>query len=204
MAVDLGENNLATTSNGTIYGGGTLRDKRDKFLGYRRRLQSNGSRAAKRHLKRISGIEHRRVRDVNHIVSKSIVAEAIQSGVRAIVLEELTNIRLRIKAKKRIRSRLHRWAWEELQRFVEYKAQAVGISIVYVNPAYSSQICSRCGVLGIRHKHRFSCSNCGCYQHSDRNAAINLLRLGESVVSPMALVNVPIVAAVRPVTSFSL
>jgi putative transposase len=204
MAVDLGENNLATTSNGTIHGGGTLRDKRDKFLAYRRRLQSNGSRSAKRHLKRISGREHRHVKEVNHIVSKSIVAEAVQSGVRAIVLEELTNIRQRIKAKKRIRSRLHRWAWDELQRFVEYKAQAVGISVDYVNPAYSSQICSRCGFLGVRKKHRFSCSSCGCYQHSDRNAAINLLRLGESVVSPMAPVNVPIVAALRPVTSFSL
>ena len=33
------------------------------------------------------------------------------------------------------------------------------------------------------------------FQHSDRNAAINLCKLGESVVSPTAPVNVPKVAA---------
>jgi hypothetical protein len=62
--------------------------------------------------------------------------------------------------------------------FVEYKVQRAGISIVYVYPTYSSQVCSRCGVLGTRHKHTFACSSCRGYQHSDRNAAINLLRLG--------------------------
>jgi len=43
FAVDLGENNIATTSKGTIYGGGQLRHKRDKFLARRRKLQSNGN-----------------------------------------------------------------------------------------------------------------------------------------------------------------
>lgn len=40
----------------------------------------------------------------------------------------------------------------------------------------------------------FPRSNCGSYQHSDCNAAINLLKLGESVVSSTALVDVPMVA----------
>ena len=195
MSADLGENNLATTSNGTIFGGGELRDTRDRFLARRRKLQSNGSASAKRCLKRISGKEHRRVKYVNHVVSKAIVAEAVLVGAKQIVLEDLTNIRLRIKGNKRMRSRLHRWSWDELQKFVEYKAQARGIGIVYVNPAYTSQTCSRCNSLGFRRKHRFTCPSCGSYQHSDRNAAINLLRLGESVVLPTAsFVNVPMVA----------
>lgn len=194
FAVDVGENNLATTSNGTIHGGGKLRHKRDKFLARRAKLQSNGSRSAKRCLKRVSGRERRHVKETNHIVSKSIVKEAIESGAKVIVLEDLTNIRKRIKGNKRIRSRLHRWSWYELQQFVEYKAQAQGIKVVYVNPAYTSQTCSKCDCLGSRHKHLFKCSNCGSSQHSDCNAAINLLKLGESVVSSTALVDVPMVA----------
>ena len=48
FAIDVGENNLATTSSGKIHGGEELRHKRDRFLARRRKLQSNGSRSAKR------------------------------------------------------------------------------------------------------------------------------------------------------------
>lgn len=194
FAIDVGENNLATTSNGTIYGGKKLRNKRDKFLARRAKLQSNGSRSAKRCLNRISGRERRHVKETNHIVSKSIVKEAVESGAKVIVLEDLTNIRKRIKGKKRMRSRLHRWSWYELQQFIKYKAEANGIKILSINPAYTSRVCSKCNCLGSRHKHLFKCSNCGSCQHSDRNAAINLLKLGESVVSSTASVKMPMVA----------
>ena len=195
IAVDVGENNLATTSKGTIYGGGELRHERDKFLARRSKLQSNGSKSAIKCLKRISGKERRHVKETNHIVSKAIIEEAVECGANRIVMEELTNIRTRIRGNKRIRSRLHRWSWDELQKFVEYKAQARGIGVVYVNPAYTSKSCSVCDSLGSRHKHLFKCSNCGSYQHSDRNAAVNLLKLGESVVSSTASVNMPMVVA---------
>lgn len=195
LAVDLGENNLATTSTGTIYGGGELRDKRDRFLDRRRKLQSNGTQAAKRCLRKISGREQRHVREVNHLVSKAIVKEAIEIGARCIVMEDLTNIRKRVRGNKRMRTRLHRWAWYQLQEFVEYKAKAYGIEVVYLSPAYTSLTCSCCGCLGHRQKHRFTCSHCGSWQHSDRNACQNLCKLAESVVPATAPVNVPMVAA---------
>ncbi len=195
FAIDLGENNLATTSSGTIYGGGELRHKRDKFLDRRRKLQSNGSKKAKCCLKRISGRERRHVKEINHCVSKAVIKEALCLGAKTLVLEKLTNIRKRIKGNKRLRTRLHRWPWRELQQFLEYKAEAHGIEVVYVNAAYTSVTCSSCGSSGIRHKHLFQCSTCGSFQHSDRNAAINLCKLGESVVSPTAPVDVPKVAA---------
>lgn len=194
FGIDCGENNLATTSTGTLYGGGELRHKRDKFLARRKKLQSNGSRAAKQLLKRISGKEARCVKETNHLVSKSIIKEAIGLGVKTIVLEDLKHIRKRIKGNKRMRSRLHRWPWHQLQRFIEYKAQTEGINIHYVCPAYSSLTCSFCSCLGTRHKHQFKCSNCGSYQHSDRNAAINHCKLAESVVLATASVNRPMVA----------
>ena len=137
FAVDLGENNMATTSRGTIHGGGELRHRRDVFLDRRRKLQSNGSKASKRCLKRISGKERQRVKETNHCVSKHIVKEALEMGAKVIVLEELTHIRKRIRSGKRLRTRLHRWPWRELQVFLEYKAQAERIQVVYVNPAYN-------------------------------------------------------------------
>ena len=80
-----------------------------------------------------------------------------------------------------MRSRLHRWSFDQLRQFVEYKAQAAGIQLLYVNLAYTSQTCSCCGNLGHRLKHRFSCSTCGSLQHSDLNASRNILRLGRSI-----------------------
>jgi IS605 OrfB family transposase len=104
-------------------------------------------------------------------------------------------IRDRLRAGRRMRTRLHRWAFRQLQSFVEYKARAVGISVEYVNPAYSSQTCSACGQLGTRLKHRFECS-CGLRAHADLNASRNLARIGETAVSPRAVVNTPDVGRV--------
>jgi len=166
IAVDLGENVLAATSTGKLFGGGPLRARRDEFLAHRKRLQSKGSQAAKQRLRKISGREKRVVRHVNHCVAKQIVSEARKKGCSTIILEDLKNIRDRIKAGKKVRSRLHRWSFDQLRTFVEYKAVAEGIKVIYVHPAYTSQVCSCCSAFGNRLKHRFSCSTCGSLQHS--------------------------------------
>ena len=132
---------------------------------------------------------------VNHETSKAILEEARRIGAATIAMEDLTHIRDRLRAGRRMRARLHRWAFRQLQGFVEYKARAIGISVVYVNPAYSSQTCSACGQLGARLKHRFECS-CGLRAHADLNASRNLARIGETAVSPRAAVNTPDVGRV--------
>lgn len=178
MGIDLGDNVLAATSTGKLFGGGPLRSRRDRFLGMRARLQSNGSQSAKQQLRHISGKERRNVKHVNHCISKQIVLEAQRNGCSTIIMEDLKNIRTRIKAGKKMRSRLHRWSFDQLRQFVAYKAEAVGIQVQYVSPSYTSQTCSQCFSLGVRVKHRFSCSNCGSLQHSDLNASRNILGLG--------------------------
>lgn len=196
LGVDLGENNMATTSSGMIISGGKIRHERDKFLAKRRRLQSNGSQSARQLQKKISGKEGRRMKQINHEVSKQIVAEAIKQNTGIIVLEDLTNIRTRIKAGKRMRTRLHRWSFKQLQSYIEYKAAGRGLSVIYVNPAFSSQECSFCGALGIRNGHHFKC-NCGNQQHSDLNASRNLCRFALSIGSATCAVNRTHVAAIR-------
>ena len=116
------------------------------------------------------------VKHVNHEISKAIVQEAVDANASEIRLEDLTNIRDNIKAGKRVRTRLHRWSFRQLQDFIAYKAQAVGIEIKYINPAYTSKSCSVCGNIGTRVKHKFSCKNCGHLSHSDVNAASNIAK----------------------------
>jgi putative transposase len=190
MGLDVGEVTLAAASTGKIWGGEALRHRRDHYLALRRRLQSNGSRSAREKLRQVSGKERRRVTHINHETSKAIVLEAQRVGASRIALEDLTHIRNRIKAGKRIRTRLHRWAFRQLQTFVEYKAHAVGIMVEYVNPAYTSQTCSACGALGQRVRYRFECS-CGLRAHADLNASRNLARIGSGAPLPRAAVNTP-------------
>ena len=191
LGVDVGENKIASTSSGRVFDGGKLRHDRDKFLSHRRRLQSNGSQSAKQKLRGISGKERRHVTHVNHCISKAIVAEAVSCGASEIRLEDLTHIRDRIKSGKRMRARLHRWSWRQLQDFITYKAQAVGISVNYVNPAYTSQTCSVCHELGKRVKHHFSCAHCGYVAHSDINGARNIATFAGVLISARGSVNCP-------------
>ena len=196
LGVDLGENVLAATSSGKLFGGDKVRHERDQYLAKRRRLQSNGSQSAKQLLKKISGKEARRTRQINHEVSKRIIKEAINQHAGVIVLENLTNIRKRVKGGKKLKLRLHRWSFYQLQTMIQYKAEALGLSVLYVNPAYSSQECSDCGCLGVRKRHQFTCS-CGNQQHSDLNASRNLCRFALSIDSTTRAVNRTHVAAKR-------
>ena len=194
MGVDIGENNLAATSTGALFGGGQLSYERDKYLALRRRLQCNGSKSARQLLAKVSGREARHVKHVNHEVSKAIVAEAVKNGCSTIAMENLTNIRKHIKVGRKMRTRLHRWAFRQLQNFVAYKAESAGIRVVFVDPAYTSQTCSVCGALGNRSRHRFSCPSCGRLAHADLNAGQNIASLGRTAVRSTGAVSRPNVA----------
>jgi len=61
-----------------------------------------------------------------------------------------------------------------LQRLVEKRANERGIEVIYVNPAYTSKRCSRCGNFGRRSRKRFECTHCGYSAHADVNAAFNI------------------------------
>jgi putative transposase len=196
MGVDIGENNLAATSTGKIFSGKRLRFERDCFLAERRRLQSNGTQSAKQKLCKISGRETRHVKHVNHEVSAAIIAEAKRSGVSLIVLEDLTDIRERIRAKKRERSRLHRWPFQQLQEFICYKAENAGIEVRVCNPAYTSHTCANCLMMGKRKKHQFRCESCGLLAHADCNASRNLARIAVSADITRATVSWPNVGTI--------
>ncbi len=71
-------------------------------------------------------------------------------------------------------------AWSQFATFLAYKAAWAGRRCVAVNPAYTSQDCSRCG-----HRQKktlaervHSCACCGLTLDRDHNAAFNILRLG--------------------------
>src|SRR5215467_5202910 len=138
LGVDLGFNRVAVTSDNKFHTAKNIRHKTACYKRTRRSLQANGSKSAKRALKRVSGRERRFVAYANHCVSKQIVADAKANNQR-IVLEDLNGIRETGKAKC-----VHSWSFAQLQWMIGYKAAKAGVEVVYIDPRYTSQTCSLC------------------------------------------------------------
>jgi putative transposase len=69
---------------------------------------------------------------VNHCISKQVVKKAERTE-RGIALENLTNIRERVRARKPQRLLLHSWSFADLQNKIAYKAQRAGVPVVFVS-----------------------------------------------------------------------
>ena len=121
--------------------------------------------------------EQRWIRDLNHKTSRQLVNLAEQEHVGTIVMENLKNIRKTAKSIKKADRNINSWAFYELQQFIEYKAKLAGIKIIYINPKYTSQRCSKCGKIekGNRKGNLYSC-NCGNRIHADLNASRNIAK----------------------------
>jgi IS605 OrfB family transposase len=180
IGVDLGIANIATTSTGNRHSGRRLNRTRENDRTLRTRLQKKGTRSAKRRAKRHAGKEARRTRDINHKISKHIVAEAQRTG-RGIALEDLGGIRERARLKKPQRVTINSWAFAQLGAFIEYKARRAGVPLVHVSPAYTSQECSQCHHIDKRNRPSqavFTCRNCGFVEHADLNASHTIAARG--------------------------
>jgi len=60
-----------------------------------------------------------------------------------------------------------------LETFIKYKAFLLGIPVFFVNPAYTSQVCSRCGSINKPNGKNYRCS-CSHFDHRDSNAVFNI------------------------------
>jgi putative transposase len=142
-----------------------------KYKNIRKYLQHNGKYDK---MKQIKNRESRIVRDLNHKVARKIVDIAKESS-KGIKLEDLTGIR-NSKTSKSFRYAKNSWSFYQLQTMIEYKAKLLGVEVAYVDPRYTSQECSRCGLIGNRDKKEFTCPHCGHVDHADSNAGFNIAK----------------------------
>jgi len=183
MGIDLGVNNIATASTGLKIEGKSRQKFKQKRAKVRASLQSKGKQSTKKVLKKISGKEYRRIKHENHTLSKQLVEEAKRHNCGIIRMEQLKDIRSKTKTwNKHLNRMVAGWSFYQLQQFVEYKAIACGITVEYINSAYTSQTCHQCFNLGSREGERFNCLTCG-EQHADLNAS-HVIALGGAACKP--------------------
>lgn len=178
LGVDLGVVNIAADSDGETYSSGHLNGLRKRHAKLRRKLQAKGTKSARLLLKKRRRKESLFARDVNHCVSKKLVAKAEGTG-RGIALEDLKGIRDRITVRKAQRRIQHSWSFHQLGFFIQYKAALYGVRVAIVDPRNTSRTCPECGCVDKRNRPSqaiFKCVACGFAGPADTIAAINIGR----------------------------
>ena len=196
LGVDKGIVNIAVDSDGNTFSGKQVDKTRERLTKIKFALQKRGNKSAKRHLKKIAKKQSWFQKDTNHCISKKIVANA-KGTERAIVLEDLKNIRSRQKVRKADRQRFGNWTFYQLDSFIEYKAKIAGVPIIKIDPRNTSRTCSVCGFISKSNRKSqsiFSCCNCGYTAFADFNGAINIASKGNLIDLPIA-VHTPILNA---------
>lgn len=175
LGVDLGIEQLAVTSTGRFFSGRELEQRRTEVSERRRNLQQTGTRSAYRTLQHLSARERRYASDRFHVVANAIVEEARRYDCVVIAFEDLTGITDRLPGAELF----HRWAFQRLCSYVQYKAAVHGIETMTVDPRNTSKACSQTDCTHVASANRpqrdkFCCEACGYTVHADYNAAKNI------------------------------
>ena len=205
LGCDLGRTDICTTSEGESWSGKQITDKRNHYAKLRAVIQkkaSKGTRSSRRRcrqlLARLSGKEKRFQKHINHEISRQLVNNAV-TDKQAIAIEDLTGIRERTNKKlrnavarlssavqrqngARPRSRKDKrlgnnWAFYQLRQFLTYKCVLAGVKLILVNPAWTSQTCYKCHVIGDRKGKKFACNNCENKCDADYNWTLDKKQL---------------------------
>lgn len=104
------------------------------------------------------------------------------SNIKKIIVEDLRNVKHKSKGKirKKFNNKLQRWVYPIILNKLEMISEENGVHFLKINPAFTSQVCSRCQNLdkSSRKGEVYICKNCGLEIDSDINAARNILNFG--------------------------
>jgi len=178
LGVDLGIRRVAALSDGRLLIDRKFNSDKRKLRFIKRTLQSNGSKSAKRHLKKLRRKERNKNKNQTHLITNFI----LNTKCNIIALENLKGIKTK-KHKNQNKNTISQIPLYELRRIIEYKAINMGKHICLVSPHYTSQIDSVTGIReGERRGCRFYAKN-GLVYDADINAAINIAKRSKHPIS---------------------
>jgi putative transposase len=179
--IDLGVESFATLADGAMihnprcYRRAERRLKTAQRKVARRKKGSNRRTKAVKLLAKAHQQVRRQRRDFQHKIALQLVRD-----FDTIYHEEL-QIANMVK-NHRLAKSIQDAGWRSFLTILSFKAACAGRSVIAVNPAFTSQRCSGCGVLvakGLSVRWH-SCPDCGTSLHRDHNAAKTIERLGQS------------------------
>ena len=178
LGVDLGIRVAAACSDGRLIIDKKFNKEKRKLRFLKRKLQSCGSKSARKHLKRLRRKEKNKNRNQTFLIANRILS----TPANAIALENLSGIKAK-KRKYQNKNAISQVPLYDLRRVITYKAAVAGKTVVLVSPAYTSQTDSVTGIReGKRCGRRFYAKS-GLIYDADINAAVNIGRRSKLPVS---------------------
>lgn len=164
IGIDSGYKKLLVDSNGNIYGS-DLESIYSKISNKKQRSKNFKQSLTER----------------NNKINETINSINL-TNVGEVVVENLKYVKHKTKGKftKKFNNKLQRWVYVRVLRKLESRCEENGILFTSVNPAYTSQTCSKCGTAdsSSRVGEKFKCTSCGYEIDADYNAAINIQHRG--------------------------
>ena len=165
---------VAVTDTGKTRFFGNGRQNKYRKRKFRSKRKALGKAKKQKVIEKLSNKEQRWMKDQDHKVSRQIVNYAKANKVSVIKLEQLQNIRNTARTSRKNEKNLHTWSFYRLALYITYKAKLLGIQVVAVNPAYTSQTCPACGKKNHAKDRKYQCK-CGFKSHRDRVGAMNII-----------------------------
>ena len=164
LGIDQGYKKLISDSNGKFYG-------EDLFKLYQ---QLNNKKQGSKKFKKLLQF---RSDETNRVINEFFKQN---KQLRTLYIEDLKNVKKSSNIHRKVMNKVQRWLYSQVTGKLERYCQENGIQLIKVNPAYTSQTCSKCGIVdkNSRNGEWFHCQHCGYELDADFNAAKNILSLG--------------------------
>ncbi len=177
IALDLGLSNLFATNLGDLFGRRFI----DYLLKIDEKITKLQAKLQKNKLKPTQTKRYRRLIKKTRAYLKNEINRVLNKIVKLYAPKEIILEKLNFqspKLSKRLNRILHKFGKSIIKQKLENLKEEFGIKIREINPAYSSQTCSKCGYVdksNRKNQATFICGFCNSKQNSDINAAKNLL-----------------------------
>ena len=181
VGLDLGLDNLAVLSDGCVIPNDhTYKKKENDFSKFHKKI-SIQDKDTPEYQKLLTKLSHKYKKLRNHrndLYHK--ITRSLSEKYSNIYMENLSIKEMAEYSFKGMKKSYRDASWGIFTRMICYKAAEAGNDVIFVNPAFTSQLCSSCGIivpkdLSIR---EHICPNCGLRISRDENAAINILNRG--------------------------
>ncbi|WAM36223.1 RNA-guided endonuclease InsQ/TnpB family protein [Caldicellulosiruptor acetigenus] len=194
LSIDLGLDNFAavvdTIGTAFLIEGRYIKSVNRWVNKERARLQSIYSKQGIKCGKKLAQISFKREHILNNFLNQAvshIIKHCLNNQIGTVVVGEMKNIKQEIELGKVNNQNFESIPYEKFKRKLEAKCHFYGIWYVEVDESYTSQMCSRCGIVkkdNRKHRGLYVCSECGYVANADINGSINILRkvAGESAL----------------------